>query len=124
MWRARVCVTRTPLTSVLGFAKIIKKRLDDRIFPLVPTDDKKVAQTVQQVQENQDKNFSYLALYRVADKKFLRLADEGMTVVENLVLVNRGEEAFDALCALSSGLPIAPLSVLTHEGAAWPAGRK
>ncbi len=33
-------------------------------------------QSMQQVQENQDKNFSYLALYRVADKKFLRLADE------------------------------------------------
>ena len=43
---------RTPLTSVLGFAKIIKKRLDDRIFPLVPTDDRKVAQTMQQVEDN------------------------------------------------------------------------
>ena len=43
---------RTPLTSVLGFAKIIKKRLEDRIFPLVPTDDRKVAQTIQQVQDN------------------------------------------------------------------------
>lgn len=43
---------RTPLTSVLGFAKIIKKRLDDRIFPLVPRDDRKVAQTVEQIDEN------------------------------------------------------------------------
>ena len=43
---------RTPLTSVLGFAKIIKKRLEDRIFPLVPTGDRKVAQTIQQVQDN------------------------------------------------------------------------
>ena len=43
---------RTPLTSVLGFAKIIKKRLEERIFPLVPTDDRKVAQTIQQVDEN------------------------------------------------------------------------
>ena len=43
---------RTPLTSVLGFAKIIKKRLDDRIFPLVPTDDRKVAQAIQQVGDN------------------------------------------------------------------------
>ena len=43
---------RTPLTSVLGFAKIIKKRLDERIFPLVPTDDRKVAQTIQQVDDN------------------------------------------------------------------------
>ena len=43
---------RTPLTSVLGFAKIIKKRLEDRIFPLVPKDDKKVVQTIQQVEDN------------------------------------------------------------------------
>jgi signal transduction histidine kinase/CheY-like chemotaxis protein len=43
---------RTPLTSVLGFAKIIKKRLEDRIFPLVPADDRKVAQTIQQIEDN------------------------------------------------------------------------
>jgi signal transduction histidine kinase/DNA-binding response OmpR family regulator len=43
---------RTPLTSVLGFAKIIKKRLEERIFPLVPADDRKVQQTMQQVHEN------------------------------------------------------------------------
>ncbi len=43
---------RTPLTSVLGFAKIIKKRLDDRIFPLIKTDDRKILQTIQQVQDN------------------------------------------------------------------------
>jgi signal transduction histidine kinase/DNA-binding response OmpR family regulator len=43
---------RTPLTSVLGFAKIIKKRLEERIFPLVPTGDRKVEQTMQQVHEN------------------------------------------------------------------------
>ena len=43
---------RTPLTSVLGFAKIIRKRLDDRIFPLITTDDRKILQTVQQIQDN------------------------------------------------------------------------
>ena len=43
---------RTPLTSVLGFAKIIKKRLEDRIFPLVPKEDRKVVQTIQQIEEN------------------------------------------------------------------------
>jgi signal transduction histidine kinase len=43
---------RTPLTSVLGFAKIIKKRLEDRIFPLVRTDDRRVLQTIQQVEDN------------------------------------------------------------------------
>jgi signal transduction histidine kinase/DNA-binding response OmpR family regulator len=43
---------RTPLTSVLGFAKIIKKRLEERIFPLVHTDDRRVVQTMLQVEEN------------------------------------------------------------------------
>jgi signal transduction histidine kinase/CheY-like chemotaxis protein/ligand-binding sensor domain-containing protein len=43
---------RTPLTSVLGFAKIIKKRLEERIFPLVPTDDRRIAQTIHQVEDN------------------------------------------------------------------------
>jgi signal transduction histidine kinase/CheY-like chemotaxis protein/ligand-binding sensor domain-containing protein len=43
---------RTPLTSVLGFAKIIKKRLEERIFPLVPTADRKVTQTIHQIEEN------------------------------------------------------------------------
>ncbi len=43
---------RTPLTSVLGFAKIIKKRLEERIFPLIHTDDRRIVQTMQQVQEN------------------------------------------------------------------------
>jgi CheY-like chemotaxis protein len=37
---------------VLGFAKIIKKRLDERIFPLVPKDDKKVVSTILQVEDN------------------------------------------------------------------------
>ncbi len=43
---------RTPLTSVLGFAKIIRKRLDERIFPLIKTDDRRIQQTMQQVEEN------------------------------------------------------------------------
>src|SRR5262249_8639110 len=43
---------RTPLTSVLGFAKIIKKRLEERIFPLIQSDDRRVQQTMQQVEEN------------------------------------------------------------------------
>jgi dipeptidyl aminopeptidase/acylaminoacyl peptidase len=33
-------------------------------------------QSMQQVQENMDKNFSYLATYLVDDKKFMRLADD------------------------------------------------
>jgi dienelactone hydrolase len=35
-------------------------------------------QPMQQVQETMDKNFSYLCMYRPADKKFIRLADEEM----------------------------------------------
>jgi K+-sensing histidine kinase KdpD len=42
---------RTPLTSVLGFAKIIR-RLEERLFPLIPEDDKKIQQTKRQVVEN------------------------------------------------------------------------
>ena len=37
-------------------------------------------QPMQQVQENADKNFSFLAAYRVADQKFMRLADDGVRV--------------------------------------------
>jgi len=33
-------------------------------------------QSMQQVQESRDKNFSYLCIYRVKEKKFLRLADD------------------------------------------------
>jgi signal transduction histidine kinase/CheY-like chemotaxis protein len=43
---------RTPLTSVLGFAKIIRRRLEERLFPLIPEDDRKVAQAKNQVIEN------------------------------------------------------------------------
>ena len=35
-------------------------------------------QSQQQVQEDRDKRFSYLATYRIADKKFIRLADESL----------------------------------------------
>jgi dipeptidyl aminopeptidase/acylaminoacyl peptidase len=38
-------------------------------------------QSQQQVEEPRDKNFSYLATYRVADKKFIRLADESLRTV-------------------------------------------
>ncbi len=52
---------RTPLTSVLGFAKIIKKRLDDIIFPVVIGDQnelehstRKVQRAVHQINDNLD----------------------------------------------------------------------
>jgi dipeptidyl aminopeptidase/acylaminoacyl peptidase len=38
-------------------------------------------QTQQQVQEDRDKRFSYLATYRVAEQKFLRLADDDLREV-------------------------------------------
>jgi DNA-binding response OmpR family regulator len=43
---------RTPLTSVLGFAKIISKRLHDKIFPIVDQSDPKIEKTVNQINEN------------------------------------------------------------------------
>ncbi|HEX4950141.1 MAG TPA: S9 family peptidase, partial [Blastocatellia bacterium] len=38
-------------------------------------------QSQQQVEEPRDKNFSYAATYRVAEKKFIRLADESLRTV-------------------------------------------
>jgi dipeptidyl aminopeptidase/acylaminoacyl peptidase len=38
-------------------------------------------QSQQQVQESFDKNFSFLSVYRVAEKKFIRLADDGLRQV-------------------------------------------
>lgn len=64
-----------------------------RPTPPAPTDDKERADLVlwhwldkrlqpqQQVQEQMDKNFSYTSIYRVADRKFLRLADEALRQV-------------------------------------------
>ncbi len=39
-------------------------------------------QSRQQVQEKRDKNFSYLSIYRVKEKKFIRLADDELRQVE------------------------------------------
>ena len=39
-------------------------------------------QPMQQVQENMDKNFSYLCLYRPAEQKFIRLSDEDVRRVD------------------------------------------
>ena len=43
---------RTPLTSILGFAKIIDKRLGERIFPQVQADDARTQRAMGQVAEN------------------------------------------------------------------------
>ncbi len=39
-------------------------------------------QPMQQVQEKRDKNFNYLCIYRIDEKKFIRLADEDVREVE------------------------------------------
>lgn len=38
-------------------------------------------QSMQQIQEKRDKNFSYLSIYRIDEKKFIRLADEKLRQV-------------------------------------------
>lgn len=43
---------RTPLALVLGFAKIIGKKLDDFIFPNIKIDDKKMQKVTKQVKDN------------------------------------------------------------------------
>jgi PAS domain S-box-containing protein len=45
---------RTPLTSVLGFAKMIQKRMAEQIIPYVDVRDSKTERAVDQVQENLD----------------------------------------------------------------------
>ncbi|MGE5415866.1 MAG: ATP-binding protein [Acidobacteriota bacterium] len=45
---------RTPLTSVLGFADLTQKQLDEVILPLVPEDDKKVVRAKHNVKSNLD----------------------------------------------------------------------
>jgi signal transduction histidine kinase len=43
---------RTPLVSILGFTRIVQKRLEDRIFPVLPQDDTLPRRTIHQIQEN------------------------------------------------------------------------
>ncbi len=43
---------RTPFTSVLGFAKLIQKKLEDTILPAVTTETKKTERAVRQVRDN------------------------------------------------------------------------
>lgn len=43
---------RTPLTSILGFTKIIRGKLETVIFPQVLSEDKKTKNTVRQIKEN------------------------------------------------------------------------
>lgn len=43
---------RTPLTSVLGFASIIQEKLETDIFPILPTEDRKLQKTIKRVGDN------------------------------------------------------------------------
>ncbi|NJN81588.1 MAG: GAF domain-containing protein, partial [Caldilineaceae bacterium] len=45
---------RTPLTSILGFASIIRRRLDDRILPHVRHVDRSTQRSIEQIQHNLD----------------------------------------------------------------------
>lgn len=36
---------------------------------------------MQQIEETRDKNFSYVSIYRIKEKKFIRLADEELREV-------------------------------------------
>lgn len=60
-----------------------KKETDEEMPDLVIWHwlDKRL-QSMQQVQEKEDKNFSYLSIYHVKEKKFIRLADEKVRRVE------------------------------------------
>lgn len=43
---------RTPLVSIFGFARLIQKRLDERVRPLLPEEDHRVRRTMDQIEEN------------------------------------------------------------------------
>lgn len=43
---------RTPLVSIFGFARLVQKRIDDRIRPLLPANDDRTLRTLAQIDEN------------------------------------------------------------------------
>jgi len=43
---------RTPLVSIFGFARIVQKRLDERILPQVKSDDERTRREISQIEEN------------------------------------------------------------------------
>lgn len=45
---------RTPLTSVLGFSKIIKKRFEEVVLPLIPSENPKTEKATRQITSNID----------------------------------------------------------------------
>ena len=94
---------RTPLTSVLGFAKIIRRRLEERLFPLIPEDDRKVAQAKTQVIEN-------LGVVVSEGERLTKLIDDVLDLAKieagkftwNMGTVSVGEVVDRALAATAS----------------------
>ncbi|HIJ80304.1 MAG TPA: HAMP domain-containing histidine kinase [Desulfuromonadales bacterium] len=43
---------RTPITSILGFTQVIRKKLEEVVFPQLPPDDVKTCRIVQQISDN------------------------------------------------------------------------
>jgi signal transduction histidine kinase len=43
---------RTPLVSIFGFARIVQKRLEERVLPNVKSDDERTRKEISQIEEN------------------------------------------------------------------------
>jgi len=75
-------------------------------------------QSQQQVQESQDKNYSYLAIYRPAEKKFIRLADDALRQVnpapEQKYAIGRNEDPYELMSRLD-GRSFADISVINLQ---------
>jgi dienelactone hydrolase len=75
-------------------------------------------QSQQQVQEGADKNYSYLAIYRPAEKKFIRLADDLMRTVtpaaEQKYAIGRSDDQYEMMSHLD-GRSFADISVINLQ---------
>jgi len=75
-------------------------------------------QSQQQVQESVDKNYSYLAIYRPAEKKFIRLADDLTRQVtpaaEQKYAIGRSDDQYEMMSHLD-GRAFADISVINLQ---------
>jgi dipeptidyl aminopeptidase/acylaminoacyl peptidase len=75
-------------------------------------------QSMQQVQESQDKNYSYLAIYRPAEKKFIQLGDDLVRQVtpapEQKYAIGRSEDPYELMSHLD-GRTFADISVINLQ---------
>ncbi|HWP55000.1 MAG TPA: prolyl oligopeptidase family serine peptidase [Pyrinomonadaceae bacterium] len=75
-------------------------------------------QSQQQVQESSDKNYSYLAIYRPAEKKFVRLADDLTRQVtpapEQKYAIGRSDDQYELMSHLD-GRSFADISVINLQ---------